>query len=121
MGCSHNTFCSAIAVNAVALPSQCNCIDLQKNIHPLAGARRAYKPQHFVSSNDEKGVSFFSPLLKIDASVLKVVVNRRDFSFIPFAAKRVEEQQELADLFFKLKLIPKKINVSDVVDKQFLR
>jgi sulfonate transport system substrate-binding protein len=94
---------------------------LQKNIHPLAGARRAYKPQHFVSSNDEKGVSFFSPLLKIDASVLKVVVNRRDFSFIPFAAKRVEEQQELADLFFKLKLIPKKINVSDVVDKQFLR
>ena len=91
------------------------------NIHPLAGARRAYKPERCVSSNDVKVVSFFSPLLKIDASVLKVVVNRRDFSYIPFNPKVVEEQQELADQLFKLKLIPKKINVSDVVDKQFLR
>jgi sulfonate transport system substrate-binding protein len=91
------------------------------NIHPLAGARSDYKPQHFVSSNDEKVVSFFSPLLKIDASMLKVVANRRDFSYIPFTPKVVEEQQDLADKFFKLKLIPKKINVSDVVDKQFLR
>ena len=91
------------------------------NIHPLAGARRAYKPQRFVSSNDVKVVSFFSPLLKIDASVLKVVVNLRDFSYIPFTPKVVEEQQELADQFFKLKLIPKKINVIDLVDKQFLR
>jgi hypothetical protein len=33
----------------------------------------------------------------------------------------VEEQQEHADQFFKLKPIPKKVNVGDVVDKQFLR
>ena len=53
--------------------------------------------------------------------MLKVVANRRDFSYIPFTPKVVEEQQDLADKFFKLKLIPTKINVSDVVDKQFLR
>ena len=53
--------------------------------------------------------------------MLKVVANRRDFSYIPFTPKVVEEQQELADQFFKLKLIPKKINVIDLVDKQFLR
>jgi hypothetical protein len=47
-------------------------------------------------------------LLKIDASVLKLVVNLRDFSYIPFTPKVVEEQQELADQLFKLKLIPKR-------------
>jgi hypothetical protein len=33
----------------------------------------------------------------------------------------IAEQQEIADLFFRLKLIPRAIKVSDNVDKQFLR
>jgi len=94
----------------------------QENANVIKGLRKQTQVvSRWANRNEEKVVSFFSPLLKIDASVLKVVVNRRDFSFIPFTPKVVEEQQELADQFFKLKLIPKKINVRDVVDKQFLR
>ncbi|KEF42753.1 MAG: sulfonate ABC transporter substrate-binding protein [Cyanobium sp. CACIAM 14] len=76
---------------------------------------------NWANRNDDQVVGFFAPLLKIDASVLNVVTRRRDFSFIPFTPKVVAEQQELADQFFKLKLIPRPIKVSDAVDKQFLR
>jgi sulfonate transport system substrate-binding protein len=80
----------------------------QENPDVIKGLRKQTQVvSRWANRNEEKVVSFFSPLLKIDASVLKVVVNRRDFSYIPFTPKVVEEQQELADQFFKLKLIPK--------------
>ncbi len=75
----------------------------------------------WANRNDDKVVGFFSPLIKISPSVLQVVTKRRDFSFIPFTPKVIAEQQEIADLFFRLKLIPRAIKVSDNVDKQFLR
>lgn len=75
----------------------------------------------WANRNDDQVVAFFSPLLRIDASVLNVVTRRRDFSFVPFTPKVVQEQQEIADQFFRLKLIPRAIKVSDAVDRQFLR
>jgi len=94
----------------------------QENPQVIKGLRKeAQVVSRWANRNDDKVVAFFSPLIKIDPSVLEVVTKRRDFSFVPFTPKVVAEQQEIADLFFKLKLIPRAIKVSDAVDKQFLR
>lgn len=94
----------------------------QKNPEVIRELRRETQAvSRWANRNDDQVVAFFSPLLKIDALVLNVVTRRRDFSFIPFTPKVVAEQQELADQFFKLKLIPRAIKVSDAVDKAFLR
>ena len=94
----------------------------KENPEVIKGLRKeTLAVSRWANRNDDQVVAFFSPLLKIDSSVLNIVVRRRDFSFIPFTPKVVEEQQDVADLFFKLKLIPKQIKVSDAVDRQFLK
>lgn len=75
----------------------------------------------WANRNDDKVVGFFSPLLKIEPAVLNVVTRRRDFSFISINREVVAEQQELADQFFRLKLIPRPIRVIDAVDQQFMK
>ena len=73
------------------------------------------KVSNWADKNANEVVDFLSPLLKIDKPVLLTVVKRRDFGFEKFTPGIVKEQQAIADSFYKLKLIPKQIKVSDVV------
>ncbi len=94
----------------------------QENPEVIKAVRKeAQVVSRWANRNDDAVVSFFSPLLKIEPSILSVVTHRRDFSFIPLTPKVVAEQQDIADLFYKLKLIPRPIKVVDAVDRQFLR
>jgi sulfonate transport system substrate-binding protein len=43
------------------------------------------------------------------------VSKRRDYGFETITPEMVAEQQAIADSFFKLKLIPKEIKVSEVI------
>lgn len=51
----------------------------------------------------------------IDASVWKVDFNRAEFTLGPVTDAHVAQQQQLADTFHSLGIIPKKINVADIV------
>ncbi|WP_411876124.1 sulfonate ABC transporter substrate-binding protein [Vulcanococcus limneticus] len=94
----------------------------QENPDVIRGLRRETQAvSRWANRNDDKVVAFFSPLIKLDPSVLQVVVKRRDFSFVPFTPKVVAEQQEIADSFAKLKLIPRPIKVQSAVDPAFLK
>lgn len=73
------------------------------------------KVSAWADKNTNEVVDFLSPLLKIDKPVLLTVVKRRDFGFENFTPAIAKEQQAIADSFYKLKLIPKQIKVSDVV------
>jgi sulfonate transport system substrate-binding protein len=69
----------------------------------------------WAAANPTEVVKILSPLLGIEASVLDVVTKRRDYGFETMSDQMVAEQQEIADTFFDLKLIPKKISVKEVV------
>jgi sulfonate transport system substrate-binding protein len=53
----------------------------------------------------------------IPANVLKVALERQTFGVTPLSAEVVADQQKIADTFFALGLIPKPINITDVVRK----
>jgi len=54
-----------------------------------------------------------SPVLNIDVDVMKKSVSRRGFGVLPITDNLITTQQEVADKYYELKLIPKKINIKD--------
>ncbi|MEG4866153.1 MULTISPECIES: sulfonate ABC transporter substrate-binding protein [unclassified Microcoleus] len=71
----------------------------------------------WADANPEEVVKILAPILKIDVSILDVVTRRRSYGFEPIQADMVAEQQEIADTFFELGLIPKQLKVQEVVWK----
>jgi sulfonate transport system substrate-binding protein len=71
----------------------------------------------WAAANPNEVVKILSPLLGINASVLDVVTKRRDYGFEMINDDMITEQQEIADTFFKLKLIPKRVKVEEIVWK----
>ncbi|MEG4213073.1 ABC transporter substrate-binding protein [Microcoleus sp. S13_B4] len=71
----------------------------------------------WADANPAEVTKILAPILKIDASILDVVTRRRSYGFEPIQADMVAEQQEIADTFFELGLIPKQLKVEEVVWK----
>ncbi|MEG4396905.1 sulfonate ABC transporter substrate-binding protein [Microcoleus sp. BROC3] len=71
----------------------------------------------WADANPPEVVKILAPILKIDVSILDVVTRRRSYGFEPIQADMVAEQQEIADTFFELGLIPKQLKVEEVVWK----
>jgi sulfonate transport system substrate-binding protein len=71
----------------------------------------------WANEHHEKLVSMLSPLLKIDEQSLKLAVNRRVYGVDELTPQIIKEQQAIADQFFKLGIIPKKVDVKDVIFK----
>ena len=72
----------------------------------------------WADANPAEVVKILAPILNVDASILDVVTRRRSYGFEPIQADMVVEQQEIADTFFELGLIPKQLKVEEVVWKQ---
>jgi len=53
--------------------------------------------------------------LKLDAAAVKKATQRREFGLKPVTDDLIAEQQKVADLYYELKLIPKKITIRDTV------
>jgi sulfonate transport system substrate-binding protein len=69
----------------------------------------------WAEANPDQVVGILSPILGIEAPILDVVNTRRNYSFEPIDDEMVAEQQQIADTFFELGLIPKQVKVADVV------
>ena len=71
----------------------------------------------WADANPAEVVKILAPILNVDVSILDVVTRRRSYGFEPIQADMVAEQQEIADTFFELGLIPKPLKVEEVVWK----
>lgn len=71
----------------------------------------------WAEANPDEVVKILSPILGIDAAILNVVTRRRNYGYESISSDMVAEQQQIADTFYDLKLIPKKITVEDVIWK----
>ena len=54
-----------------------------------------------------------SPVLGIDLESMKKATYRKTFGVVPIDDKLIAEQQKVADTFYKLKLIPKQLDVKE--------
>ncbi|WP_026694991.1 sulfonate ABC transporter substrate-binding protein [Peribacillus kribbensis] len=80
------------------------------------------KSSNWANAHHKELAAMLSPLLKIDEKSLLLSAERREYGIEPITPSIVEEQQEIADTYFDLKIIPKKIKVKDAVDgSQFIK
>jgi len=71
----------------------------------------------WIRANTAQAAAQLAPIQGLDPDVIEVGLKRYAHIFKPVDAQVLEEQQRIADTFYELKLIPKKINVSDAILK----
>ena len=69
----------------------------------------------WANKHPEELATMLSEILGIDKSSMDLAVERRVYGLDEIDATIIKEQQEIADTFFELKIIPKKVNVEDSV------
>jgi sulfonate transport system substrate-binding protein len=69
----------------------------------------------WAKNNPSEVAKFLSPALGIDAPVLEIAEKRREYDVLPLTDEVISKQQEVADTFYKIKLIPKEIKVKEIV------
>ncbi|MEH1901068.1 MAG: sulfonate ABC transporter substrate-binding protein [Nostoc sp.] len=69
----------------------------------------------WAEKNRSEVVKLLIPQLKIDQDILTTMVERRTFGLRPITPQIMENQQKIADLFAKEKVIPKPINIKEAM------
>ncbi|MEI4769962.1 sulfonate ABC transporter substrate-binding protein [Psychrobacillus sp. FJAT-51614] len=69
----------------------------------------------WANEHPEELTTMLSSILGIDESSMRLAVERRVYGVQEITAEIIKEQQEIADTFYELKIIPNKINVEDSV------
>ena len=65
----------------------------------------------WASKNKQAAAAELSAVLGLDKSITEIYLNRSAFGSAPVTREILAEQQVIADTFFELKLIPKKLNL----------
>lgn len=71
----------------------------------------------WANDHPEELTEMLSSILGIDESSMKLAVERRVYGVSEIDDVVIQEQQEIADKFYDLKIIPKKVNVEESVYK----
>ena len=71
----------------------------------------------WIRANPAQAAAKLAPIQGLDSDVIEVGLKRYEHVFKPVDAPVLAEQQRIADTFYELKLIPKKINVNDAILK----
>lgn len=66
----------------------------------------------------EEVAQTLSSVLGIDIATMRIATNRRNFGIVPIDDNLIGLQQKVADTYYQLKLIPKKVDVRDGVLKK---
>jgi len=69
----------------------------------------------WVKANNEQTVAQVAPLLGLSADITRLAVQRQSYGAQLITPEVVEAQQKIADTFSALKLIPKPLNISEVI------
>lgn len=73
------------------------------------------KESEYVKKNPAEISKVLSPAFGLDAAIIEKAEKRRDHDVLPLTDEVVAKQQEIADTFVKLQLIPKAIVVKEAV------
>lgn len=71
------------------------------------------KAQNWSKNNPKELANLLTQATQLDSPTLEIMHNKYDFTLIPITEKIINKQQEVADKWYNLGLIPKKVNVRD--------
>lgn len=71
------------------------------------------KTDEWARTNQKEAAQLLAPQLGLDLPVVELAVARFAYGVKPVTAQVIAEQQRIADVFTDLKLIPKRLNVSE--------
>lgn len=73
------------------------------------------KSSEWANNHHEELVKMLAPILNIDEESIEKSVERRIYGVEEITEDTIKEQQEIADTFYRLEIIPKEINVEEVM------
>lgn len=73
------------------------------------------KIEEWSQQNREEVAQTLAPVLSIDIETMRIATKRRSFGVVPIDDRLINLQQEVADTYYQLKLIPKQVNVKDAL------
>jgi len=73
------------------------------------------KVDKWAANNPQEVAKFLEPELGIPAAALEVAEKRRQYGVLPLTDEVISKQHDIADTFYKIKLIPKQIQVKDII------
>lgn len=71
------------------------------------------KAQNWARSNPKEIAKLLSEATQLDAPTLEIMHDKYDFTLIPITQAIINKQQDVADKWYSLGLIPQKVNVRD--------
>lgn len=71
------------------------------------------KAQNWAKNNPKEISQLLSATTQLDPPTLEIMHKKYDFTLIPITEVIINKQQEVADKWYRLGLIPKKVNVKD--------
>ena len=71
-----------------------------------------YNVGQWTNNNRHEAAQILAPKLKIDIPTMELLLTRRNFDMKPITEEVISAQQQVADLLYQLKIIPKQVNVS---------
>jgi sulfonate transport system substrate-binding protein len=77
-------------------------------------AEEIRKIGEFAKSNPEKAAAQMAPSIGMNPEALKVAIARQGFGFRPMDATTVKAQQDIADVFYRVKVITAPIKIQDI-------
>jgi sulfonate transport system substrate-binding protein len=75
----------------------------------------AQKAEKWSKNHPHELAQLLSKEVGIDVKTLEKVNARLDYGLLPITNKIIAKQQQIADMYYDLKLLPKKINISEVI------
>ncbi|MEH2468420.1 hypothetical protein [Nostoc sp.] len=71
-----------------------------------------YNVGQWTNNKRHEAAQILAPKLKIDIPTMELLLTRRNFDMKPITEEVISAQQQVADLLYQLKIIPKQVNVS---------
>ncbi len=75
------------------------------------------KTDKWVEENPKEAAKFLAPQIGMSVDTLELTLNRRTFGLEKVSDQTAKDQQQIADAFYKLKLIPEDIEVQEALLK----
>lgn len=72
------------------------------------------KTGRWVKQNPKEAAALLSPFWGLDVGIVEQANGRRSYAVRPVTPQNIVEQQKIADTFFAEKLLPRRINATDV-------
>ncbi|MEG4283101.1 aliphatic sulfonate ABC transporter substrate-binding protein [Microcoleus sp. A006_D1] len=75
---------------------------------------------NWITKNPERAVEFITARTGMKKTTASILTKSRSYDLLPIQDRAVEEQQRIAEIFFRLGMLPERIWIEDVIWKQKL-